>query len=324
MKLLSIAVPTYNMEKYLSNCIDSMLGDKPDDRLEIIIVNDGSKDSSIKIAEGYKVKYPNIVRIIDKENGGYGSTINASVKIAEGKYYRVVDSDDAVNVDDLKRLLDKLAKAEADMIVTDYTQFYDDSNTTNYIKATQFNENTKYNLKTTQLKERIPMHMAYFKTELIKDISILEHCFYVDVDYVASCVSRCSSLEYYALNVYQYRLGRMGQSVSLEGYYKHLNDMLLVAKSLVEKASSNKDNNYCYIEAMALLKTLYSLLITFYNKNHETKRFMKELDVYIKNQSIEIYKASNSVMRFKVIWIIRHTGYFAMGLFCILKKIIKG
>ena len=93
MKILSIVVPTYNVEKYLERCIDSLVYDeKVLNDLEILIVNDGSKDNSLQIAKKYEKQYPNTIKVIDKENGGHGSTINAGLKVATGKYFRVIDS----------------------------------------------------------------------------------------------------------------------------------------------------------------------------------------------------------------------------------------
>ena len=94
---MSICIPSYNMEQYLSRCVDSMLVDEVLDQLEIIIVNDGSKDGTLAIANDYKQRYPQSVVVIDKPNGHYGSCINASLKVATGKYFRIVDADDWVD-----------------------------------------------------------------------------------------------------------------------------------------------------------------------------------------------------------------------------------
>ena len=94
MKILSIAIPVYNTEKYIKRCMDSILLKEIIDDIEIILVNDGSKDNSINIMNEYKDSYPQSVVVIDKENGGHGSTINAALTVASGKYFRVLDSDD--------------------------------------------------------------------------------------------------------------------------------------------------------------------------------------------------------------------------------------
>lgn len=94
MKLLTITIPCYNSAAYMRNCIESLL--PGGDEVEIIIVNDGSKDETKEIADEYAAKYPSIVKAIHKENGGHGSAVNAGIEHATGLYFKVVDSDDWV------------------------------------------------------------------------------------------------------------------------------------------------------------------------------------------------------------------------------------
>ena len=136
-KILSVVIPTYNMEKYLKICLDSFIYDDKAHDLEVLIVNDGSKDNSLKIAQEYETKYPNIFKVIDKENGGHGSTINAGLKVATGKYFKAVDADDWVDTKELAKLLDYLKTADVDCVLTDFTFFYETNNST---KLIQWNE----------------------------------------------------------------------------------------------------------------------------------------------------------------------------------------
>ena len=94
MKLLTIVVPIYNTEKYLERCVESITPKDVLEDVEILLVNDGSKDNSLQIMKKYAAKYPDTVKVIDKENGGHGSTINAGLKVATGRYFKVLDSDD--------------------------------------------------------------------------------------------------------------------------------------------------------------------------------------------------------------------------------------
>ena len=122
MKILTIVVPTYNMEKYLSRCLDSMLiNNSRKESLEILVVNDGSKDSSMSIAKDYEKKYPDIVKAIDKENGNYGSCVNRGLKEATGKYFRILDADDTFQMCALESMLNALPTTEEDMLVTRYS-----------------------------------------------------------------------------------------------------------------------------------------------------------------------------------------------------------
>ena len=97
MKLLSVAIPCYNSEAYMSKCINSLL--IAGEEVEIIIVDDGSSDRTAEIADDYAEKYPTIVKVIHQENGGHGQAVNTGIKNATGLYFKVVDSDDWVNQD---------------------------------------------------------------------------------------------------------------------------------------------------------------------------------------------------------------------------------
>ena len=103
MKIISCTVPRYNSQAYMRKCVDSLLVGGDD--VEIIIVNDGSKDDTIKIANEYAERYPDIVKVVDKENGGHGSGINEGLKLASGRYFKVVDSDDWLDKDALEQLI---------------------------------------------------------------------------------------------------------------------------------------------------------------------------------------------------------------------------
>jgi len=324
MKVLSILIPTYNMEKYLANCVDSMLAIEKKEQLEIIIVNDGSKDDSLEIAKSYKEKYPSIVKVVDKENGGYGSTINKGIKEATGKYFKVVDSDDWVNSKNVDAFLSELAIENADMVISDFTCVYENEGRNEIMNGIEASPRIEYSFDKFPIKQRLSMHKLFFKTELLKSINLLEKCFYVDVEYVSYGVSKCSSFKYIPLDIYQYRLGRAGQSVSIDGYYKHKEDLLKVANSLLQKYSEEKNDNskeYIHLELAALLKTIYSLMIKFYLKDKKTKGMMQELDESLKKVDLLLYEESNNAVRFHIMSLIRKTNYKLLAPVSVLKQI---
>ena len=108
-KILTIIIPTYNMEKYLRRCLDSLIIDEEEmKQLEVLVINDGSKDSSSQIAHEYQDKYPDTFRVIDKENGNYGSCINRGLKEATRKYVKVLDADDSFDTKNFAKLLNVL------------------------------------------------------------------------------------------------------------------------------------------------------------------------------------------------------------------------
>ena len=106
MKLLTIASPCYNSESYMEKCIESLL--PGGSRVEILLVDDGSKDRTAEIADSYAARYPGIVRAIHQENKGHGGAVNTGIANADGFYFKVVDSDDWVDRDAYLTILDTL------------------------------------------------------------------------------------------------------------------------------------------------------------------------------------------------------------------------
>lgn len=113
---LSIIVPIYNVEDYLEECLESLYNIK-NIELEIMLVNDGSKDNSFKIMEKFKDMYPEKTVLINKENGGLSSARNAGMKAAVGEYISFIDSDDFIDVDEFERFFKEGQKDKLDVIV---------------------------------------------------------------------------------------------------------------------------------------------------------------------------------------------------------------
>ena len=120
-KTLTIAVPMYRVETYIDECLASLAIPEAEEDLEVLIVNDGSTDSSRARAARYEARWPGVFRIVDKENGGHGSAVNRGVREASGRYFKVVDGDDYVDRDGLLRLITFLKKCGADMVLTNYS-----------------------------------------------------------------------------------------------------------------------------------------------------------------------------------------------------------
>ena len=142
MKYITFAIPSYNSENYMRHALSSLLVCKED--IEILVIDDGSKDNTLKIAKEYEKKYPGIVKAIHKENGGHGSGVNKGLELAQGLYYKVVDSDDWVDEESLKKVIAtikqlKKEKKDVDMMVVNYVYEREDGQKEiNYHKTIEF------------------------------------------------------------------------------------------------------------------------------------------------------------------------------------------
>ena len=114
MKLLTFTIPCYNSQDYMRHCIESILPGGED--VEILIVDDGSKDDTAAIADEYAEKYPTIVKAIHQENGGHGEAVNAGIRNATGLYFKVVDSDDWVDAEAYQKILAFLKEAVKEIL----------------------------------------------------------------------------------------------------------------------------------------------------------------------------------------------------------------
>ena len=124
-KILTVVIPSYNVERFLQETLESFVEERVLKDIEVLVVDDGSKDGTAEIGKAFEQMYPGTFRVISKENGGHGSTINKGIEQCQGKYFKVVDGDDWVNTEDFCILVDKLKTCEADYVVTNYYEVND-------------------------------------------------------------------------------------------------------------------------------------------------------------------------------------------------------
>ncbi len=228
MKQISFVVPCYNSESYMEHCIDSLLPGGND--VEIIIIDDGSKDNTGKIADEYAKKYPDIVKVHHQENGGHGEGINQGLKIATGKYFKVIDSDDWVDSKAYKKLLKKIKKIDADLIVMNYVYVHNDGRENQVINFSNvFPENREitwddiHRFKRTQY---LSLHSLMYKKSVLDKahIKLPKHTFYEDNLFIYLPLKYTKTIYYMNLNFYQYFIGRADQSVQVSQLVKRSDD----------------------------------------------------------------------------------------------------
>lgn len=222
MKLLTVTVPCYNSQDYMEKCIDSLL--TGGDRVEIIIINDGSKDNTGAIADRYAAQYPDIVRVIHQENGGHGEGINQGLRHATGTYFKVVDSDDCVS-EDFPAFLQALESCEqqggVDALVTNYFYTHTDGigdRAIHYRNALpQDSLFTWADTRRFRIHQMLTLHSCTFRTELMRrwPEALPKHTFYEDNLMVYMTLPHVQKMYYSDIDLYRYTIGREGQSVQM-------------------------------------------------------------------------------------------------------------
>ena len=251
------------MQDYLRRCLDSLL--VPEEQmkhLEVLVVNDGSKDNSSAIAHEYQDKYPDTFRVIDKDNGHYGSCVNAALKIATGKYFRLVDADDWVNTSGLIKLIDLLSVHNEDAVFTKFSLQYLYKNK---VKLCDVNgiEWKSYNLN----KEIIPlaclaMHGISFRLELLKDIHYIqtEGIAYTDTEFVYYPLCQAKSLVCLDIELYQYFIGRGEQTMARKSIVKNYGHFKRIFDNIWEYKPISPNVSYDYLRNIYLSRIMRYML----------------------------------------------------------------
>lgn len=256
--ILSISIAAYNVENYIEKALKSLALPELDGKIEVLIVDDGSKDNTAERAIVFENMHPGIFKVVRKKNGGYGSTINTSIALASGKYFKQLDGDDWFNTADLVEFVNFLEKVDADYVLTNYLKVYEDEKALEELVTIDCMDPLKvYSFKDFDKNNDIAMHALTIKTKILKDnhISIDEHCFYTDVEYDLYPLPYVNSIVYIPLTIYCYRLGRAGQSMELKSSVRNYKDhqrvccsLLLLLDSPIWKCAQDGDIKKKYIE----------------------------------------------------------------------------
>lgn len=215
-KILSIIVPTYNMEKYLSYCMDSFFIRKNLSKLEVLIVNDGSTDRSLDIAKEYASRAGDVFKIIDKGNGNYGSCINAALPVATAKYVKVVDADDSVNTENLDDFISFLSENDVDLALSDFVLVDENRIET---KKISYNFGKSFipmeQICATERFKDMEMHAVTYRRELLLKSGYVqtEGISYTDQQWIFAPMSTIKTVGIFNRPVYKYLVGRAGQTV---------------------------------------------------------------------------------------------------------------
>lgn len=303
MKLLSIAVPSYNSEKFLADTLTSLLGYED---VEVIVINDGSKDGTLKIAKDFEQKYPGYIKVIDKENGGHGSGLNAAYKIAEGLYFKCCDSDDSLDRDGLLSLLNKIKELKdannlPDVFLADYIAVYSNHKKNTICGLKRFFKVDKVidysEMRYLPFTEYLMIHMMFVKTEILKNnnMSLVEKTFYEDNEFVYFVLGNSNTFCYVDKPIYRYSLGNEGQSVSIPNMQKnYLHDMRAYKASFMHFTSEDY-SKWIKRKQKYVLKDLsqkYVLAYTyaFLKRGKERRQAFRDLQKACKEFDKKLYR----------------------------------
>ena len=301
MKILSVAIPSYNSQDYMRKCIESLLPGGDD--IEIIIVNDGSKDRTGEIAEEYVSRYPGIVKAVHQENGGHGEAVNTGLKNATGLYFKVVDSDDWVDERTLPKIIATLKKLVAgpDTVDAVISNFVYDKVGAKHKKVMQYRKymptDTVFewkDLKKMRTGKYILMHSMIYRTNLLREcgLELPKHTFYVDNLFVFQPLPSVKKMYYIDDLFYHYYIGREDQSVNEQVMIGRIDQQIKVNKLMIDTMAgirgTNKNCRRYMLSYLDIIMTVSSMLLL---KSGTEENFKKkqELWSYLKNADTGLY-----------------------------------
>jgi len=300
-KLLSLIVPAYQSEDYLSRCVDTLL--LGGDEVEILLVNDGSIDKTAEIIEGYAQRHPGMVRVFHQENQGHGGAVNTGISNATGLYTKVVDSDDWLDGDAFQSLLEhirlmRLNKECVDLLVWNYVYERDGKRNKRVVRyGGVFPENQTVTWNETgrfALGQYLLMHSMVLKTQVILDseLRLPIHCFYVDNLYAFNTLPRVKTIRYLNLDLYRYYIGREDQSVQEKVMIRRIDQQIKVNKLMIDQTQKldevpGKLRVYL-LHYLQIITTVTLVMLTF-ARTQEANEKKAELWAYLQQKNPQVH-----------------------------------
>ena len=328
-KLLTISIAAYNVERYIANTLGSLIKSRYIDELEVLVIDDGSNDNTCKIANEYEKKYPNTIKVVHKKNGGYGSTVNYSLSVATGKYFKLLDGDDFFDNDGLDKLVDEIRISNVDVIFNAYNKIYSDKNIERVgFKNIQYN--IDLNISDININYYIAMHAFTFKTNVLKSSGLVlkENILYTDCYYTAIPLKEVHKVRFLDFPVYNYRIGDIGQSISRKVRLKHINDIRDISLDLVNFIKNISDTNIDSYEFLCTQVASFCInylgTILMMPTSIKASNLFKDYDNEIKHLSETVYKKIEDLDGIlpKSIVILRKTNYLLYWFFSFVRQFV--
>ena len=286
----------------MEKCIDSLLAGG--EEVEILIVDDGSKDGTAEIADRYQEKYPTIVKAIHQENKGHGGAVNTGVENATGLYFKVVDSDDWVNPEAYQKILNVLAEVvrgpkTLDLLISNYVYEKEGAKRKRVMRYAKSLPEGRFfgwdEAKSLGKTHYLLMHSLIYRTSLLREcgMKLPEHTFYVDNLVAFIPLPYVKTMYYLDVNFYRYFIGRADQSVNEKVMIGRIDQQIRVNKLMVNAyincKSTNKQLKAYMFSYLDIITTISSIMLIRAN-TEESLQKKKELLEYIRTENKQVYR----------------------------------
>ncbi len=268
-KILTLAVPAYNAAWCLAKCLDSFLDERVLDRLDILVVNDGSSDNSLAIASGYAARFPASIRVHDKTNGGHGSVINVAAQMATGRYFKIIDADDWVVTANLPALLDALDQTDADAVIADFQTVDMTSGRRQIFRTKGVPTGAKLTLDQLVAGGRDALqcatfHGLFYNSAFYRStgVRMSENIFFEDHEYATLPFAKVRTVLPLRLFFYEYMIGNVQQSVSDQSQVRRIGQIEQVIFAIVAGYEANPDMSAA--ARQFFIRKLSDLLLSYY------------------------------------------------------------
>lgn len=299
MKLLTFVIPAYNSEKFLDKCITSLLAAEVLEKLEIIVINDGSTDGTVQIAENYCTNYPDVVRLISQENKGHGGALNTGCVAAQGKYLKVIDADDWVETQNLSIFIRHLENCDSEVVLTHYHTIDisngEIKNWRNY--PDEFEKRYSFADVMSSWKSfdrSLTFHGITYRTDFYQKYAkpLPEHVFYEDHEYATFPCCMAESITCFDLFIYDYRIGDVNQSVSNQNQLKRIAHTDLVIRRMIDRYCQLPESDgkrYAAMKTQGLILSYLTTVLLVNPNRAEGQKQAKTIMEHCQRNALEIY-----------------------------------
>jgi glycosyltransferase involved in cell wall biosynthesis len=287
----------------MERCIESLLPGS--DRIEIILVDDGSTDGTASVCDSYTKKYPNFIKTVHQENRGHGGAINTGLRHASGRYFKVVDADDWVCVPALEQVLACIESFErmntnTDMLICNYVYEHMVDKTQKPMRYTNvFPQDRIFSWDETgkfRVSQYLLMHSVFYRTQLLRDcdIELPEHTFYVDNLFVYQPLPFAKDIYYLNVDFYRYLIGREGQSVSKDNMVRRVNEQIGITKLMIRSHDLGvikkiQPKLFRYMSSYLSMMLAISSLLLIIERSRDSESKMNELWLYLRRMAPLVY-----------------------------------